>query len=92
MYVCMYIWPYHLQQQSMDQTGMVANPARGQLNRKNELFPVPVHFRARDEVGLARQVRSSRPTSARSFSTLRLNLVLTREISLAFRDGAQLYH
>ena len=27
-------------QQSMDQPGIVANPARGQLNRKNE-FPCP---------------------------------------------------
>ena len=26
----------------MDQPGKVANPARGQLNRKNEYSPVPV--------------------------------------------------
>ena len=26
--------------QSMDQPGEVANPARGQLNRENEYFPV----------------------------------------------------
>ena len=26
----------------MDQPGMVNNPARGQLNRENEIFPVPV--------------------------------------------------
>ena len=26
----------------MDQPGKVANPARRQLNRENELFPVPV--------------------------------------------------
>ena len=25
-----------------DQPGRVANPARGQLNRENEYFPVPV--------------------------------------------------
>ena len=25
----------------MDQPGKVANPARGQLNRENEYFPVP---------------------------------------------------
>ena len=25
-----------------DQPGKVVNPARGQLNRKNEYFPVPV--------------------------------------------------
>ena len=28
--------------QSKDQPGKVANPARGQLNRENEYFPVPV--------------------------------------------------
>ena len=27
---------------SKDQPGKVANPARGQLNRENEHFPVPV--------------------------------------------------
>ena len=27
---------------SMDQPGMVANPARGQLNGENEYFPVRV--------------------------------------------------
>ena len=27
---------------AMDQPGKVANPARGQLNRKNEDFPVPI--------------------------------------------------
>ena len=27
---------------SMDQPGKVANPARGQLNRVNSYFPVPV--------------------------------------------------
>ena len=26
-----------------DQPGKVANPARGQLNRENEYFSVPVH-------------------------------------------------
>ena len=26
----------------MDQPGKVANPARGQLNRENDFFPVPV--------------------------------------------------
>ena len=34
-----YVWQ---SQQSMDQPGKVANPARGQLNRKNEYSPVPV--------------------------------------------------
>ena len=29
-------------QQSMNQPGIVANRARGQLNRENACFPVPV--------------------------------------------------
>ena len=33
----------HTYSKSKDQPGKVANPARGQLNRKNEYFPVPVH-------------------------------------------------
>ena len=36
---CMY---GHKYSNSMDQPGKVANPARGQLNRENEYFPVRV--------------------------------------------------
>ena len=32
----------HTYSKSMDQPGKVANPARGQLNRKNECLPVRV--------------------------------------------------
>ena len=39
MYVCMYGQTYS---KSMDRPGKVANPARGQLNRENEYFPVHV--------------------------------------------------
>ena len=39
MYVCLY---GHSYSKSMDQPGKVANPARGQLNRENEYFPVRV--------------------------------------------------
>ena len=39
MYVCMY---GHTYSKSMDQPGKVASPARSQLNRKNENFPVRV--------------------------------------------------
>ena len=39
MYVCMVITSYS---KGKDQPGKVASPARGQLNRKNEYFPVPV--------------------------------------------------
>ena len=41
----------------MDQPGKVANPPRGQLNRENEYFPVPVRaweFVSRD--GFSRPV------------------------------------
>ena len=40
MYVCMYDHTYN--SKTMDQPGKVASPARGQLNRKNEYFPVRV--------------------------------------------------
>ena len=48
MYVCMY--GHHIQQ-SMDQPGKIANPARGQLNRENNipLSPcVPENLVSRD--------------------------------------------
>ena len=58
-----------------DPPGKVANPARGQLNRENEYFPVPVRA---SEFGLARRVQQSRPASAcLSPYAVRLNLVLT---------------
>ena len=38
-YVCMYGQHF---QQSMGHPGMVVNPARGQLSRKKDIFPVPV--------------------------------------------------
>ena len=38
MYICMVI----TYSKGKDQPGKVANPARGQLNRNNEYFPVPV--------------------------------------------------
>ena len=41
--ICMVTYIYgHTYSKSMDQTGKVANPARGQLNRENEYFPVRV--------------------------------------------------
>ena len=39
LYLCLYGRTYS---KSMDQQGKVASPARGQLNRKNEYFPVRV--------------------------------------------------
>ena len=41
--VMMYVYMYgHTYSKSMDQPGKVASPAHGQLNRKNEYFPVRV--------------------------------------------------
>ena len=45
----------------------------------------------RKYVVVVRQVWPSRPASARSFSKLRLNLVLTDEIPPALRGGFHLY-
>ena len=44
MYVCMYVCMYgHTYSKSVDEPGKAASLARGQLNRKNEYFPVRVH-------------------------------------------------
>ena len=52
------------------------------------ISPVPVRAW---EFGLARRVRASRPASICSLSTLRLNMVLTRGVHPAFRDGVHIY-
>ena len=67
----------------MDQSGMVVNPARGRLNREKEYCPVPVRAR---EFG-SRDSSAVGPGSACSFSTYRLNLVLTQGIPPAFHGG-----
>ena len=59
----------------MDQLGKAVNSALGQLNKGSDFFPVPVRAW---EFGLARRVRPSRPVSACSSSTLKLNLVIRR--------------
>ena len=71
----------------MDQPGKVDNPpARGQLNRENEYFPVRVEF------GLARRVQQSRPASAcLLISILGLNMVLTYGIPPKFRGGVHAF-
>ena len=61
-YVCMYVCMYgHTYSKSVDEPGKAASLARGQLNRKNEYFPVRVRAW---EFGLARRVRQSCPASA----------------------------
>ena len=39
-YVCVYM--VIIYSKGKDQPSKVANPARGQLNRENEFFPVPI--------------------------------------------------
>ena len=80
----------HLKQ-SMDQTGKVANPARGQLNRGKCVFPCP---RSRLRIWS----RESGLTVSSLVSPLILQtqaesdwLVLTHGISPAFRDGVHIY-
>ena len=72
----------------MDQTGKAANPARGRLNKAMSIFPCP---RSRLRIWSRETGRPSRPASACSFSILRLNLVLTRGILIAFRGGIHFY-
>ena len=85
-------------QQSMNQQGKVANPARGQLNREDVFFPLSP-FAPENLVSLARRLWSSRPASVRPFSTVSLNhqssiinlVLITRVISPAFRHSAHLF-
>ena len=42
LYVCMYVCMVITYSKSIYQPGKVTDPARDQLNRKNELFPVRV--------------------------------------------------
>ena len=66
----------------MDQSGIVANPARGRLNGKKTIFPCPrSHLRI-----WCRGTGSATPSRVRLFiSILKLNLVLTYEIPPEFR-------
>ena len=83
-YVC--VCGHHFQQTGY-QTDMVVNPARGQLNRKIKNLCPSLRLRV-----LVWRVKfgCSVPPSARSFSSPRLNLVLTYGIQphlTAFRYG-----
>ena len=69
----------------MDQPGKVANPARGQLNRKN-IFSLSAF--APDNLVSGSAV-SSRVSLL--ISILRLNLVLTYGIPPEFRGGVHLF-
>ena len=75
---------------SMDQPGKVASPARGQLNRKNEYFPV---VRVRSCLRIwSRETGSAVPSRVSLLiSILRLNLVLTYWIPPEFLGGVHLF-
>ena len=60
-----------------------------QLAKVAKFSPLPVRA---GEFSFATRVRSSRPASPCSFSTLRLNLVLTHVIPPDFRDGVHLLY
>ena len=89
LYLYVYMCGYHVKQ-SIVQPGKLANTGRGQLNREIHFFSVLV---CALESYLARQVRPSPPASACSitFSTFRLNRVLTHGIRPAFRGGVHLF-
>ena len=66
------------------QPGKFANPARGQLNREDEYFPVLRIW--------SRETGSAVPSRVSLLiSILRLNLVLTQGIPPEFRGGVHLY-
>ena len=75
---------------NMDQPGKVANPARGQLNSKNEYFyPCPRSSCLRI---WPRETGSAVPPRVNLLiSILRLNLVLTYGIPPEFRSGVHLF-
>ena len=70
-----------------DEPGRVANPARGQLNRENVFFPVPV----RALRFWSRETSSAVPSRVSLLtSILRLNLALTHGTPPEFRGGVNL--
>ena len=90
MYVCMYfvcMYGFHIHSKGKGQPGKVANPAGGQLNRINAIFPCP---RSRLRIW-PRETGSAVPSHVSLLiSTLRLNLVLAKGIPPEFRGGVHL--
>ena len=72
---------------SKDQSGKIANPARGQLIRENVFFPVPV---ARLRIWSRDTVSAVPSRVSLLISMLRLNLVFTYGIPPEFRGGVHL--
>ena len=73
---------------SKDQPGKVANPARGQLNRENEYFPVPS---SRLRIWSCETVSAVPSRVTLLISIPRLNLVHTYGIYPEIRCGVHLY-
>ena len=61
IYACINVWPHIDYSNIIDQPGKVGDPARGQLNRENTYFPVPVRAW---KFGIAWRVRQFRSASA----------------------------
>ena len=79
----------HTYSKSVDQPGKIANSARGQLNRKNEYFPVRVRSCLRI---WSRETGSAAPSRlSLLISILRPNLVLTYGILPEVTAGVHLF-
>ena len=87
--IYMYVICKHFKQ-FIDQLVMVANPARGQLNREKKKKSPRLHLRIWSRE--AHSLRPFRPVPARSFSLLRLDMVLIRGISPASLDDIHLHN
>ena len=86
LYVCMYGNTYS---KDMDQPDKVASPGRGQLNGKNEYFPVRVRSCLRI---WSRETGSAVPSRVSLLiSILGLNLVISYGISPEFSGGGHLF-
>ena len=78
----------HTYSKSMVHPGKVANPARGQLNRENEIFPRP---RSCLRIWSRETGSAVPPRVSLLISILRLNPVLTYGIPPDFRGGVHLF-
>ena len=75
----------------MDQPGKVVNPARGQLNRKHDFIPVPVHAWEFSETGSAVLFRVSLLIIHTQVALLFYAYPLTHGIPPDSRGGVHLF-
>ena len=80
----------HIEQEK-DQLGKVVNPAHGQLNRENNLFPCCLRSSLRSWSHETGSAVPSRKSLLRILIIIRLDLVLTYGISPEFRGGLHLF-